>query len=267
MPEVAQRSNSWLALLLAVGALAANFAFFLNPPLPAALPWLSLLLAIAAFVVLVIGLRRALLRWQIYRGKVSSIVLAVLILMFAGASLFIFYHARALPNSTAAPQVGQQPPDFTLADTAGRFVSLDDLLTSSADDPSSPAPKAVLLIFYRGYWWPFCNLELRGVEKRLAEFKAAGVRPVAISVDPPAVSLELSKTAGYTFTILSDPDATVTRRYHLLHLGGGPDGQDIARPAEFLIDRRKVVRWANFAEDVRVRARANQMLAAASQLR
>jgi len=154
MPEVAKRSNSaaWLALLLAVGALAANFAFFVNPPLQAALPWLSLLLAIAALVVLVMGLRRALLRWQIYRGKVSSIVLAVLILMFAGASLFVFYHARALPNSTAAPQVGQQPPAFTLADTSGRLVSLDDLFTSSANDPSAPAPKAVLLIFYRGYW-------------------------------------------------------------------------------------------------------------------
>jgi len=105
------------------------------------------------------------------------------------------------------------------------------------------------------------------VESRLEEFNAAGVRPVAISVDPPAVSLDLSKKAGYTFTILSDPDATVIRRYHLLHLGGGPDGQDIARPAEFLIDRGKIIRWANFAEDVRVRARANQMLAAASQLR
>jgi peroxiredoxin len=104
------------------------------------------------------------------------------------------------------------------------------------------------------------------VEKRLAEFKAAGVRPVAISVDPPAVSLDLSKKAGYTFTILSDPDATVIRRYHLLHPGGGPDEQDIARPAEFLIDRGKIVRWTNFAEDVRVRARAKEMLAAASQL-
>jgi peroxiredoxin len=105
------------------------------------------------------------------------------------------------------------------------------------------------------------------VEKRLAEFKAAEVRPVAISVDPPAVSLDLSKKAGFTFTILSDPDATVIRRYHLLHVGGGPDGEDIARPAEFLVGRGKIVRWANFAEDIRVRARADEMLAAASQMR
>jgi peroxiredoxin len=105
------------------------------------------------------------------------------------------------------------------------------------------------------------------VEKRLAEFKAAGVRPVAISVDAPAVSQDLSKKAGYSFTILSDTDATVIRRYHLLHVGGGPEGHDIARPAEFLVDSSRIVRWTNFTEDIRVRARADEMLAAAKQLR
>jgi len=89
---------------------------------------------------------------------------------------------------------------------------------------------------------------------------------VAISVDPPEVSRELSKKAGYTFSILSDPDADVIRRYHLLHMGGGPDGHDIARPAEFLVDSSRVVRWVNFTEDLRVRARADEMLAAAKRM-
>jgi peroxiredoxin len=90
---------------------------------------------------------------------------------------------------------------------------------------------------------------------------------VAISVDPPEVSRDLSKKAGYTFSILSDPNAEVIRRYDLLHVGGGPDGHDIARPAEFLVDSSRVVRWVNFTEDVRVRARADEMLAAAKGLR
>jgi len=101
----------------------------------------------------------------------------------------------------------------------------------------------------------------------LADFKAAGIRPVAISVDPPEVTRDLSRKAGYTFTVLSDPNAEVIRRYHLLHTGGGPDGQEIARPAEFLVDRERVVRWANFTEDVRVRARAQEMLNAAQAVR
>ncbi len=105
------------------------------------------------------------------------------------------------------------------------------------------------------------------MEKRLAEFKSAGVIPVAISVDAPEISLDLSHKVGYTFPILSDPDAATIRQYHLLHPAAGPDGHDIARPAEFLVDWGKVVRWANFTEDIRVRARAGEMLAAAQQLR
>lgn len=108
---------------------------------------------------------------------------------------------------------------------------------------------------------------MRGIEKRLPEFQAAGVRPVAISVDSPELSRHLANKAGYTFPILSDPDAAVIRSYHLLHPAAGPDEHDIARPAEFLIDNSKIVHWTNFTEDIRVRARADEMLAAARQLR
>ena len=101
----------------------------------------------------------------------------------------------------------------------------------------------------------------------MPEFQAAGVRPVAISVDSPEISRNLSNKAGYTFTILSDPNADVIRRYDLLHKGGGPDGHDIARPAEFLLDSSRIVRWVNFTEDVRVRARADEMLAAAKSVK
>ena len=90
---------------------------------------------------------------------------------------------------------------------------------------------------------------------------------MAISVDPPEVSRDLCRKAGYTFTVLSDPSAEVIRRYHLLPTGGGADGHDIARPAEFLVDSSGMVRWVNFTEDVRVRARADEMLAAAKGLR
>jgi peroxiredoxin len=90
---------------------------------------------------------------------------------------------------------------------------------------------------------------------------------VAISVDTPEVSHKLAAKAGYTFPILSDPGSAVIRRYDLLHKGGGPDSSDISRPAEFLVDSSGVVRWTNFTEDIRVRARADEMLAAARGLK
>ncbi len=92
------------------------------------------------------------------------------------------------------------------------------------------------------------------------------MQPVAISVDTPEESRNLATKAGYTFPILSDRDADVIRRYDLLHKGAGENGRDIARPAEFLVDRNGVVRWRNLTEDFRVRATPEQMLAAARSL-
>lgn len=89
---------------------------------------------------------------------------------------------------------------------------------------------------------------------------------MAISVDAPELSRSLAAKAGYTFPILSDQKAEVIRRYDLLHKGGGPESSDISRPAEFLVDSSGVVRWVNFTEDIRIRARAEQMLAAAREI-
>ena len=82
----------------------------------------------------------------------------------------------------------------------------------------------------------------------------------AISVDPPEVSRNLSAKLGYTFPILSDSNADVIRRYDLLHPHAGPEGHDISRPAEFLIDANGVVSWLNLTESILVRARPEQML-------
>lgn len=48
--------------------------------------------------------------------------------------------------------------------------------------------------------------------------------------------------------------------------GAGENGHDIARPAEFLIDKGGVVRWEKITDDFRVRARPEEMLAAAKRL-
>jgi peroxiredoxin len=66
--------------------------------------------------------------------------------------------------------------------------------------------------------------------------------------------------------LLSDPNAATITRYGILHKGAGEHGHDIARPAEFLLDRTGTVRWRNLTGDFRVRARAEQMLEAARML-
>ena len=102
---------------------------------------------------------------------------------------------------------------------------------------------------------------MRSIQKNLAGFNEAGIRPVAISVDSPDESRDLCQKAGYTFTFLSDPTLDVIRRYDV----GKPDGE--ARPAEFLVDATGIVRWRNLTTNYYVRARPEQILAAAANLR
>ena len=106
---------------------------------------------------------------------------------------------------------------------------------------------------------------MRSFQHRLSEFDARGVRVVGISVDPPDVNKRHSQKLGYTFPLLSDPDAKVIRRYDVLHPGAGPKGADIARPAEFLLDSDGIVRWVNLTDNIAVRARPEQVLEALNQ--
>ncbi len=107
---------------------------------------------------------------------------------------------------------------------------------------------------------------MRSFQRRLSEFDARGVRVVGISVDPPDINQRQSQKLGYTFPLLSDPNAKVIRQYDVLHPGAGPKGADIARPAEFLMDSNGVVRWVNLTESIVVRARPEQVLQAFEQL-
>jgi peroxiredoxin len=107
---------------------------------------------------------------------------------------------------------------------------------------------------------------LRSFQNRLSEFDARGISVVAISVDPPDINKRQSQKLGYTFPMLSDPNAKVIRRYDVLHPGAGPRGADVARPAEFLLDSDGIVRWVNLTDNIAARARPEQVLEAFSQL-
>ncbi len=142
----------WVGFLLALGALLCNLVFFASPPGQRVIPWLSVLLAAVALISIAKGLWSAFGQPEVYRGKILSSILSLVSLLLVAAAMSAFFHARALPRSAGAPQAGQKAPDFMLADTSGRPVSLTQLFAPAVDDPRAIPPKAVLLVFYRGYW-------------------------------------------------------------------------------------------------------------------
>ncbi len=87
---------------------------------------------------------------------------------------------------------------------------------------------------------------------------------MGVSVDPPDVTLDHIRKAGFTFTFLSDHEHKAIRSYDLVH--GSPEEGPIARSAEFLIDSQGIVRWRNLTSDYYVRLRPEQVFEAMDRL-
>jgi hypothetical protein len=142
----------WSGFLVTLIAAFSYFAFFVKFPVTRDFPWANLLLFLLAAILVVVGIRRGFARDRAHptRSKiVTSIVTTLSALIFAFFIFALFIAARWLPASTGAPQVGQKVPEFTLPDTNGRQVSLNQLMSQPID---GKAPKGVLLVFYRGWW-------------------------------------------------------------------------------------------------------------------
>src|SRR4029077_8604885 len=86
--------------------------FFVRFPALRDFPWANLPLIALGLVLIALGLVRAFRHSDLFRGKISGSVLAVLALAFSGFFLYgIFIGARhVLPASHGAPQVGQMAP-------------------------------------------------------------------------------------------------------------------------------------------------------------
>ena len=138
----------WIGLLVTVLGVASNLLYWLPIP-PRIIPWINLALPLIGLVLVIVGLRRF---WPGARawGKILGVFVGLISTAVLVVSVWAHVGATGVPPSAGAPQVGQKVPDFTLQDSSGQTVSLSQLLTSPM--ANSSRPKAVLLVFYRGYW-------------------------------------------------------------------------------------------------------------------
>jgi peroxiredoxin len=154
--------------------------------------------------------------------------------------------------SEQALKEGEQAPDFTLSDAAGRSVMLSELLKQGP----------VVVTFYRGAWCPYCNLALRAYQQALPQLQALGASLVAISPQTPDNSLTMQEKNDLTFAVLSDVGNRVARTFGLvfrideavrathqqvganLPAFNGDDSWELPIPGTFLIDQAGIVRLA-----------------------
>lgn len=168
-----------------------------------------------------------------------------------------------------ALKVGDPAPDFILPDAHGEPVRLRALLNQGP----------VAIVFYRGGWCPYCNLHLRGFQRRLPEFHELHAQVVAISPQLPDNSLSTQEKDEFTFPVLSDVGNKVARQFgivfhlsdklaelyrrfgHALEDFNGPDGkQELPVPATFLIDTNGTIRLTHVDVDYTRRLDPDDML-------
>jgi peroxiredoxin len=160
--------------------------------------------------------------------------------------------------SASALREGDVAPDFALPDTHGHVLALKTLVHRGP----------VVISFYRGGWCPFCNLELRGLQRALPEIVQVGASLVAISPQLPDNSLSIEEKNQLTFPVLSDVGNIVARRFgivftlppalvhankaicrDLVEINGEAGAAQLPMPATFVLDKSGVIRLAFVEED------------------
>jgi len=109
-----------------------------------------------------------------------------------------------LANKAAAR--GQSIPEFELPDANGNLVRSKDLLRKGP----------VVISFYRGVWCPYCSVELKAPQDRLADITQRGATLVAISPQTPDSSLTTKEKLELAFPVLSDVGNVLARKFGLV---------------------------------------------------
>jgi peroxiredoxin len=180
---------------------------------------------------------------------------------------------RGTPADAAA--AGDLLQDFTLPDATGQGVSLSDLV---ADGPA-------VLVFYRGGWCPFCNLALHQYQAKLVpQLSRFGAQMVAISPQTPDESLSTAERHSLQFAVLSDAGARVARRLGVafeqaeevleaqralgvdIRQGNADGATELPMPTVLIVDRDRVVRFADVHPDYASRTEVETIVSALAAL-
>jgi peroxiredoxin len=138
--------------------------------------------------------------------------------------------------------VGERAPSFTPARADGMSHRL------SPGHLTQP----VVLIFYRGGWCPYCNLQLADLYVVEPQLRAAGFEVLFVSSDRREF-YSSRKNPDIDYTLLSDPQLKAAQPFRIAYQVG----------SVFLIDQTGTIRFAYSNPDFKVRLGAEDLWKAA----
>jgi peroxiredoxin len=173
-------------------------------------------------------------------------------------------------------KVGDAVAPFSLPEVQGGTVTLDALV---ADGPA-------VLIFFRFAGCPACNIALPYYQRQLYPLlREAGASLVAISPQVPTRLIEIKQHHNLPFAVASDLGNKLGRRFGILYSFDEPSRQaalakghaigevtgtgtwELPMPTALVIDRTRVVRFADVTPDWLARTEADVIIDAVRALR
>lgn len=142
---------------------------------------------------------------------------------------------------------GELAPDFTLLSDAGEQISL-----------SAFRGKPVVLYFYPKDFTPGCAKEACAFRDAFADYQAAGVEILGVSVDDAESHQKFKSEHNLNFKLLADAEKKVAATYGVLNAMG------FANRVTFLIDREGRIK--RIFRDVKPEEHAREVLAVAKTL-
>ncbi len=136
-------------------------------------------------------------------SKISQIVKTSLLITFLGLTASL---AKAQipekPEDISPLLIGESIPDVTLWDAENQAISLAAILKA----------KPTVLVFYRGGWCPFCNVQLSSLARSQEEILKLGYQIVAVSPED-YQNIEPTKSNDkLNYSVYSDQNATLMKQ-------------------------------------------------------
>uniref|UniRef100_UPI004048AC50 peroxiredoxin-like family protein n=1 Tax=Aliarcobacter sp. TaxID=2321116 RepID=UPI004048AC50 len=171
--------------------------------------------------------------------------------------------------SKKALKVGDIAKDFNLKNILNENISLDNLIKEN---------DFVVISFYRGTWCPYCNLELKALQKINDELINLNTKLVAISPQTPDESLSTKEKNELEFEVLSDTNSIISKKYGLVFnladelkpiyesfgikipQSNGVDTYELPMPAVFVINKNKEILFSFIDEDYTKRCEPKTIL-------
>lgn len=154
------------------------------------------------------------------------------------------------PKEDIAIQEGAMAPDFTLQDTEGKAHTLSERVKD----------KPVVLVFYRGDWCAWCQLQTAQLAKAHNQFVEAGVEIWAISPQAQERNEAFRLKREIQYPILADENQHVIRTWGLINELDEAAQYDIPYPTTYIIDRNGRVHWRRLGRNPEDRPTPEEIL-------